>query len=319
MPTRAAVLRILAVIALVLLPVGSAHADSYQPAPGVEETYSQPGPWQVTARKAFACCDPSGAAYDIWYPADLGANGFRHPIITWGDGSWAVPSQYDYLLTHLASWGFVVIASENSQTGSGREILAAADYLVAQADDPDSMFHDKLATESIGAMGHSQGATGVLNAMAASEGRITTIVPVEIASQAFCGSRALCAEPRRLTGGSVFFVNGSADTTVSPSTQPLPWQLIGSQSNQAFYETTPIAKVWGTLVGPNHNDIQGQPGCLPGIDLCADGVYGYLGYPTAWFAAQLLGREDARRAFTTGSGEFYAPNPHWINQIGSIS
>ncbi|MFI6867062.1 hypothetical protein [Nocardia sp. NPDC050406] len=314
MPIRSAV--IFAVVAvLALLPVGAVRAET---ASSVEATFTRSGPWRVTAERAVACCDPSGSAYDIWYPTDLGANGFRHPIITWGNGTWAVPRQYDYLLRHLASWGFVVIATENSQTGSGREILAAADYLVARDSDPASVFHGKLDTDSIGAMGHSQGATGVLNAMVASGGRITTAVPVEIVSQLFCVT-GWCADSRQLRTGSVFFVNGSADSVVSPSTQPLPWQLVGLQSVGAYYEAASIPKAWGTLVGPNHNDIQGQPGCTPEIELCVEGVHGYLGYPTAWFAARLLGREDARRAFTTGTGEFYAPNPHWVNQTGAIN
>lgn len=46
-------------------------------ATGVEATYSQPGPWAVTTQKGFGCCDSTGAAYDIWYPANLGAGGFR--------------------------------------------------------------------------------------------------------------------------------------------------------------------------------------------------------------------------------------------------
>ncbi|MRH93274.1 hypothetical protein GFY24_38665 [Nocardia sp. SYP-A9097] len=165
MTRRTVVVRMLAVVTALLLPcaapaVADTHVswlDPYVPANGVEATYSQPGPWAVTAQKAFGCCDSTGAAYDLWYPADLGVGGFRHPIITWGDGTFAVPSQYDSLLAHLASWGFVVIATENQQTGSGVDIAGAADFLLRQADDPASVFHNHVDPNAIGAMGHSPG------------------------------------------------------------------------------------------------------------------------------------------------------------------
>ncbi|UGT42206.1 hypothetical protein LTV02_01900 [Nocardia yamanashiensis] len=296
-----------------------AHAESYLAAAGTESKYSRPGPWSVTAEQAFTCCDSTGAAYDIWYPADLGAGGFRHPILTWGDGTNAHPNQYEYLLGHLASWGFVVIATESSSTGSGVDIAGAVDKLTALAADPASVFHGKLDTGAVGAVGHSQGASGALNAMLNSGGRISTAIPIELPMQVLCGTGAWCPDTGRLTTGSVFLINGSQDVFISPSEQGLPAQTIGLQSVRAYYEAIPggIPKVWGTLVGPNHNDVQGAPDCAAASWPCTTGVYGYLGYPTAWLAGRLLGDADARRAFAPG-GEFYAPNPQWANQIGSI-
>ncbi|MVU76700.1 alpha/beta hydrolase [Nocardia sp. ET3-3] len=305
---------LLAALVALGLPAMAGHADST-----VESTFSQPGPWAVTEQRDVACCDSTGAAYDIWYPTDLGANGFRHPIITWGDGTNAHPGQYDYLLRHFASWGFVVIATENSATGSGVDIAGAVDALLGLAADPASAFHDKLNPDAVGAVGHSQGATGVLNAMANSGGRIATAVPIELPAQMWCFNGS-CPDPGRVTRGSVFLVNGSADTIISPSEQALPPQAVGLQSERAYYDALPasIPKAWGTLVGPNHNDVQGQPDCANASWPCTTGVYGYLGYPTAWLAARLLGNADAARAFA-GSGEFLAPNPAWANQTSDIS
>ncbi|WP_157574202.1 poly(ethylene terephthalate) hydrolase family protein [Nocardia jejuensis] len=316
------VIRVLAVVALVLLPFtagATASAEAYFPAGVVEATYARPGPWVVSTQKGFGCCDSTGAAYDIWYPAELGSGGVRHPIITWGDGTNARPSRYDYLLRHLASWGFVVIATENTQAGSGVDIAGAVDFLLARAADPASPFHGRLDPDSIGAVGHSQGATGALNAMLRSGGRIGTAVPIEPPIQLLCATGSWCPETRSLTSGSVFLVNGSQDGIISPSEQALPAQLIGPQSVRAYYDGIPatVPKVWGTLVGANHNDVQGGPDCSAASWPCTSGVDGYLGYPTAWLAARLLGRQDAQRAFVPGSGEFFAPNPHWSNQIGS--
>lgn len=307
---------VLTTLMYALVPAAAAHADAlYHPAGVIEAKYSQPGPFAVSSRFGFGCCDSTGAKYDIWYPTDLGTA--RHPIITWGDGTIAVPRQYNYLLRHLASWGFVVIATENQSTGSGVDIAGAARYLIDRAADPSSIFHDRL-NPAVGAMGHSQGATGVLNAMANSGGLIRTAIPIELPMQALCFTGS-CADPARLRSGSVFFVNGSSDGFISPSTQSLP--LPGLQSDRQYYDATPnaVTKSWGTLIGPNHNDVQGQPDCSGASPGCTTGVYGYLGYPTAWMMGQLGGDLAAHAAFTPGSGEFYRPNPNWTNQIGAVA
>lgn len=317
---RRGVFRILvALSAFVLAAAPVAHADPpYRPVGVVETVFSQHGPWPVTAQPGIGCCDSTGAPFDVWYPANLGAGGMRHPIITWGNGTNAVPSQYAHLLEHLASWGFVVVATANRNTGTGADITGAARHLIDAAADPSSVFHDRLNTAAVGAMGHSQGATGVLNALADSGGLIKTAVPVELPAQAFCKDPTRCADTRRIGGGSVLFVNGADDALISPSNQP-PWQPQGLQSNRAYYDALPgsVTKAWGTLVRANHNDVQGQPDCARASAPCTTGVFGYLGYPTAWLVAQLWGDAYALGAFTPGSGEFYQPNPNWANQIGA--
>ncbi|NKY53559.1 poly(ethylene terephthalate) hydrolase family protein [Nocardia vermiculata] len=318
---RRAVLQFVTVLVTVVIAAAVAAtsyaAAPYHPAGPVEARYFDPGPWQVTEKYGFGCCDSTGAAYDLWYPTDLGHGDTRYPILTWGNGTDARPRQYAYLLRHLASWGFVVIATENRRTGNGTDILRAARYLIDRAADPKSPFHDRLDTSAIGAIGHSQGATGALNAMIASSGSIRTAVPMHLPAQALCSKRLSCTDPTRLTRGSVFFVNGSDDALISPSRAQ--WKIPGLQSNFDYYRATPasVTKVWGTLVGPNHNDVQGQPGCAEASSPCTDGVYGYLGYPTAWLVARLQNCPHAAAAFAPGTGEFYAPNPHWGNQTGA--
>ena len=93
--------------ALAMANVSSKRARAGHPP--VEQQFGAGGPWAI-AHTTFT--DPAtGFTYELTLPADLGANGFEHPVVTWGNGSWAVPSQYAGVLDHLASWGFVVIAS----------------------------------------------------------------------------------------------------------------------------------------------------------------------------------------------------------------
>lgn len=309
-------------------PIAGGPAAPAVAAPAsIEAEFAQPGPWDVAKQEGAGCCDASGHEFDLWYPADLGADGGTHPIITWGNGTLAVPQQYDYLLTHLASWGFVVVAAHNTNTDSGQEMLQGVDYLRAQNADPSSIFHQRLDTGNIGAMGHSQGAVGALNAATDSGGAIKTAIPIELPGQFLCTlntpkldpAMTTCADPTRLTTGSVLYINGS-DSFISPSSQPLPVDQIGVQSVQGYFEATPdsVDKAMATLIGPNHNDIQGQPGCTPDNPGCIIGVQGFLGLLTAWNMGELQGDAHARSAFTEGTGQFYS-YPTWINQASNIA
>jgi hypothetical protein len=271
----------------------------------IEKKYYATGPWAVTTR--------SDNGYDFYYPTDLGANGFLHPIIPWGNGTGGTASNVAYFLNHLASWGFVIIATQDRYTHTGQTILDAANFLVQANANPQSIFFNKLKVDQIGAIGHSQGAGGAINALIKSAGSIKTVIPIELPGQQFC----FCApsdviDTSKITRGSVFFVDGSLDLPVSPPTQPP--SATGLQSIAAFYDAVPnsVRKVKGTLIGPTHNDITGQPDCdTAAAAPCFNGVYGYLGYPTAWMMDQLQGDSFAHGAFVHGSGEMFGQTKNW--------
>ena len=127
----------------------------------IETHYNSAGSWAISTEKYT---DASGQIYDLFYPTDLGADGFKHPILTWGDGSFGTPEHYTGVLNQLASWGFVIIAWASGQTGTGNEMLAGAQDLVNLNSDSNCKFYNKLNTDAIGAFGHSQGAGGSVRA-----------------------------------------------------------------------------------------------------------------------------------------------------------
>lgn len=304
---------------LACLPVSAWAAVPNEPTGEVEKHYYADGPWQVSHRPSYGCCDSSGFAFDIYGPSEPGLGGFKHPIVTWGNGTGASPHDYDHLLRHLASWGFVIVATRDPNTGTGVEIRDAARFMASENTQPDSPFFQTLDTARIGAMGHSQGATGVINAMRDGGGAIRTAIAMALPAQAFCSDKLNCTNPKKLRWGSVFYLNGSLDVVVSPSRQPKGQK--GLQSNEAYYKATPdfLPKFWATLRGANHNDMMGQPDCGPVGPTCANGVYGYLGYPTAWLMDQLQGNAEAHGVFVQGSGEIFLQKTNWTNQTSNIT
>lgn len=161
-----------------------------------------------------------------------------------------------------------------------------------------------------------------------SGGFIKTVIPIERPQQSECTNADDCPSTAGITSGSVFFVNGSADTAVSPSTQSDGCIKNGQpneQSDQCMYQNTPstVPKAWGTVIGASHNDVEGGPDCstetIPSqLLLCTNGVYSYLGYPTAWMMDQLQGDAYAHSAFISGTGEFFKETKNWKNQISNI-
>jgi hypothetical protein len=260
--------------------------------------------------------------YVVFYPTELGASGSKHPLLTWGNGTGAAPGQYSVLLTHLASWGFVVVASTSPNTGTGAEMLAGEDYLVAANADSTSRFYESLDVAHIGALGHSQGADGAAQALLGADAPgsphrfIATLLPIELPAQRWtCLGNVdpSCApaesfDSGSLVRGSVFFVDGSKDTLISPPTQAAG--TAGEQSLQAYYDATPAGtpRAKATLVGADHNDIQDT--CTAGVGCAGVGPRGYLGYVTAWLMYELRGDSLARSAFAGNAPEINV-DPGW--------
>ena len=154
--------------------LGACATPNY-PTGQIEQKYYADGPWAVTVDEndPNACCDSKSNHYDLYYPTNLGANGFLHPSITWGNGTFGTSSRSAFFLKHLASWGFVIIATRDRFTGPGDTILDAANYLVKANSDAtilNGKFLNKLNVQQIGAIGHSQGAGAAVKAMIKSGG-----------------------------------------------------------------------------------------------------------------------------------------------------
>jgi hypothetical protein len=251
----------------------------------IEANYSSAG---LMATSTVSYTDASGNVYDLFYPTPLGANGARHPILTWGNGSFGKVSDVQGLLVHLASWGFVVVASTSGWTGTGNEILAGAQDMVSLNSDSASIFYNVLNTGAVGALGHSQGAGGTVKATLHSGGLIKTALPINLPAPMWVSQ----SDGFDLTQMNVpvLFLGGSNDLLISP-----PWALL------EYFLEVPGAAAMLDLNGADHLTIQG------------DGD-GYRGYLTAWMMYQLQGDQYARGAFVGDPPEANT-NTNWSWQF----
>lgn len=222
------------------------------PTPGsmdIEATYSDDGPYATTSK--------SVTGFTIFYPRNLEGN---HPIITWGNGTSAPTMVYRPLLSHLASWGFVVIASNSVMTQNGNDLIRGVDYLIDENETARSEFYGMLDTDHIGTTGHSQGGGGAINA--ATDSRVTCSVPIAPSPGGI-----------RQVEGPIFLVAGRSDALVSAA-------LVRSTS----YSPANGPTVFGIVDGMGHMAFAGDAGDA-------------RGYITAWFMYHLQGDEFAGEAF----------------------
>ena len=250
----------------------------------IETYYKAQGSWAVSTGTAT---DGSGNAFHLWYPTNLGSGGYDHPILTWGNGTNAAPTVYADTLDHLASWGYVIIATDDQTCGEGLEMLAGAQYMVAKNSDSGSIFYQNLNTAKIGALGHSQGAGGTLNAVLLSSGLITSAITNALPNPNWWGTPVpdMTTWP---TNTPIWFTRGSADTLIATESAAVTW-----------YNAVPGPAAKATLNGADHNTVQ----------LANNG---YQGYYVAWFKYTLEGDTYARGAFV-GSPAEISGNTAWLN------
>lgn len=179
--------------------------------------------------------DSTGAANTvaIFRPAaaKYGQGGVRHPLLVWGNGSTNTVDIWQSFLARVATYGFVVVAPEQTQV-TADEMTKAIDYVLSLANDPSSGDCGKIDTTKIGATGYSLGGIGAITV----------------------GADA------RVTSTFLFASNGGVKNLKAP------WGVIGGDADTTFPWTAISAAVTGStqpafgaaLAGIDHNQVAGQ-------------------------------------------------------------
>ncbi len=121
--------------------------------------YGAPGPFADA--KMFSGAGPRGD-YTLFRPdASLGMGGFKHPIVTWGNGIATTPDVYAKTLTFIATHGFVIIACNATQAERAC-VSAGLDWLISQ--NGSGPLAGKLDVSRELAVGYSWGGGAVIDA-----------------------------------------------------------------------------------------------------------------------------------------------------------
>jgi len=195
----------------------------------------------------------------VFRPVTL-EKGIRYPVVTWANGSGTPTSSYKEMLTHLASHGFIVLASNSTKAMQGEVLLKAAQWVMEENQDSGSIYFERIDKTAIASIGHSQG--GVAAVKAAKNKLFSTAVLV---------APGPFSSPKDVKG-TTFFIAGAKDRLVIPL-------LV-----KALYRAAPKNKIYGELADASHMSFTGDMGNA-------------RGYITAWFYSSLLKSKDASSLF----------------------
>jgi hypothetical protein len=118
--------------------------------------YTQNGPYTAMTINNTG---PDGG-YTVVQPTTLGANGFKHPIASWGNGITTTPSYYPTLLNRIASDGLVVVAS-NSSSVTEADMAGGLQWMIQQ-NTGSGQYQGKLDTSCLVSIGYSLGGAGAV-------------------------------------------------------------------------------------------------------------------------------------------------------------
>ncbi|RED65254.1 alpha/beta hydrolase [Cohnella phaseoli] len=252
----------------------------YRPEP-LERLYGEAGPYRSAS---VVIHDEQGRPlYRIDYPEDRMD---ACPVVLWGNGSDAQPENYGELLAHLAAWGFAVVGNYCPNTGTGKEIADTVNYVWRENDKPTSPFYGKLKTNRMGAVGHSQGATGVLNASRYLEEPFQTVVTIALPALKWCDAKDVYEIENQYS--DLFFMAGTHDFIISPTA-----------SNSKAYHS----------VRPRQAAAMAMTKCADHVASMGNGGM-HRGYLTAWLRYRLEADGQAAAVFAGQRPELHR-NKGW--------
>ena len=205
--------------------------------------------------------------YTIYRPQQLGPGGAKNPFVAWISGGGSTPDQYT-LLPHLATHGFVIIASNTvpqvgQQQALGKEMVAAVDWMLMEIQRSGSDYAGKVDATKVAAMGYSMG--GLAATAAGADPRWTTTVHISggagdgsvknlhAPAAMLCGASGVdiaganCATDFQQATTPMFYgvFNGGdhlgvrtppySDRIATVITGWLRWQLMGDQTLKAMF------------------------------------------------------------------------------------
>lgn len=286
-------------IAIVALILFAAHRDAnyykYTETSGeIEKKYTAMGDMEVSCQEYDANNDVIGK-YAVWYPTELEKEDEKYPVVIFANGTGSTSATYKSFLKHLSSWGFIAVGNDDKDTRTGYSLEETVKFLIAENENKDSIFYNKIDLENIGIGGHSQGGPAVFNMVANQEhGYMVNAVYAASATSSY-HTRVLGEDweydiskvniPAFLTAGTGSWDAGNATSKEQESddTKGVAQGICPLWSLQENYSLLPETadKVITRKKNVDHGDSYKQ----------------FDGYMTAWFIYYLQGNAEAGKAF----------------------
>ena len=283
------VIIIIVVVTLKVLSNRPAAPSNYQQTTQtggeIEAKYLANGPYEVSVKEEETLLD--FGKFWIYYPSKLTETDKKYPVIVICNGSGTPLSKYPTVAEHYASWGFIVIGTEemNSWNAFGAEMSIR--YLERmnenqKIEDTESIFYQKVDFDNVGIVGHSQGGVGVINAITDTKHKDIYKTAVSLSpTNKTLAHNLFWDYDASLVNVSILLISGEGGGD--------DWVVTGEQLVE-INDDIPGNKIAVRRKSTPHNEVLYKPD----------------GYITAWFMYYLQGDEEAGKAFFGDNPEISA-------------
>lgn len=224
----------------------------------------------------------------VYYPK---AQNQAFPLVVMANGTGMAVSKYEPVLKHLASWGFVVIGSEEDNSWSGKGANETLNFALKLNEDSSSPLYHKINRKKIGVSGHSQGGVGAIN-LASNQPLIRSVYT---ASTTKLGLSVLLKWPYDVSRVKVpYFMTAGAHKSDAGDGKDYNKGIALIMSLNENYAKLSSPAVMAQRVGTDHGGMLWVPN----------------GYMVAWFLYTLNGDTEAKTVFAGNKAEL-KHNANW--------
>lgn len=258
------------------------YQQTVQTGGDIEKKYMENGPYEVSVHEQPVLQE--FGKFVVYYPSELESGNKKYPVIVMCNGSGTPMSKYSAVSKHMASWGFIVIGTEENYSWNAFGAEMCLRYLERWNDnekieDTKSIFYQKVDFNNVGIVGHSQGGVGVINAITDTTHKNVYKTAVSLSpTNKELAHNLLWDYDASLINIPIMLISGEGGGD--------DWVVTGEQL-QAIYDDIHADKLMARRLNTVHNEV----------------LYTANGYVTAWFMWHLQGAEDAARAFAGENAE----------------
>jgi dienelactone hydrolase len=212
----------------------------------------------------------------VFYPEELENSNKKYPMILVMNGTGGKASKYEAMFEMYASWGFIVVGTQDKGTGTGKTTVRVLNDMLARNEDSSSEFYHKVDVENIGLTGFSQGGAGVFNVLTKYDEAkyIKAAAPLSPVSEYMTAKTTDYTYDSALVKCPIMILAGTEGEFELETVIPI--KLLNEQ-----YDKITSPKVMARRNGANHDEM----------------VYISGGYVVAWMKWQLQGDEEAAKVF----------------------
>jgi hypothetical protein len=276
--------------------VSDTYYNDFESSTLLEQKYAGIGSYSVS-KTEYKSDNKNIDKISVWYPSDLKSSDREWPMIMVVNASNTRVRNYKPFFERLASWGFIVVGTDDPQAGTGETTSIALDFILNLGST--DVLSGKVDRDRIGIAGYSQGGAGALGA-SQNYGNSNLYKAIFTGSAAYpflANNMGWEYDPAKIT--IPYFMTAATGESDDRGIEDINSDFAGVaplKSLIEIYDAMPddVTKIRARVTGAEHTEMQMKTD----------------GYMTAWFLWQLCEDEDAGKVFIGDDAEILH-NSNW--------